>query len=187
MIQRAIDSNPMQNHAHAAHEIADEDAPALVHPGTLSPGRSSAALRSHHGKDGVLPAIQSLFYIMVVAIFIITFCVQPFRIPSGSMEPALLVGDFLLVNKQDSTPGPSGWFLPASHIRRGQIVVFHYPINPTMHLIKRVIGMPGDHIKLRNGHVYINNSALSEPYAMYLPSAPDNYRDNFPRLQRYIA
>ena len=52
-----------------------------------------------------------------------------------------------------------------------------------MHLVKRVIGLPGDHIKLRNGHVYINDQPLSEPYAMYLPSAPDSYRDNFPRLQ----
>jgi signal peptidase I len=98
------------------------------------------------------------------------------------MEPALLVGDFLLVNKQGSTPGSAGWLLPATHIRRGEIVVFHYPLDSTMHLVKRVIGLPGDRIKLRNGLVYINDKLLSEPYAMYLPSAPDSYRDNFPRL-----
>jgi signal peptidase I len=137
----------------------------------------------HHGKEGVLPSIQSLLGIIVIAIFIITFCIQPFRIPSGSMEPTLLVGDFLLVNKQITTPGASGSIFPTPRIHRGEIVVFHYPINPTMHLVKRVIGLPGDHIKLRDGRVYINGQPLSEPYAMYRPSAPDSYRDNFPRLQ----
>lgn len=172
----------MQNHAHQV----DKDAPIAVgaHQDEPAPGASSSAFNDlHDGKAGILPAVQSLLYILVVAIFIITFCVQPFRIPSGSMEPALLVGDFLLVNKQDATPGPADWFLPVSHIQRGQIIVFHYPINATMHLVKRVIGLPGDHIKLRSGRVYINNRPLAEPYAMYLPSAPDKYRDNFPRLQ----
>jgi signal peptidase I len=122
-------------------------------------------------------------YIIIVAIFIITFCVQPFRIPSASMEPSLLVGDFLLVNKQSSTPGTSSWLLPSTHIRRGNIVVFHYPIDPSMHLVKRVIGVPGDRIKLRNGRVFVNGQLLTEPYAMYLPSPPDGYRDNFPHLQ----
>ncbi len=137
----------------------------------------------HHGKEGFLPSIQSLLAIIVIAIFIITFSIQPFRIPSGSMEPTLLIGDFLLVNKQITTPGASGLIFPTPRIHRGEIVVFHYPVNPTMHLVKRVIGLPGDHLKLRDGRVYINGQALSEPYAMYRPSAPDNYRDNFPRLQ----
>jgi signal peptidase I len=137
----------------------------------------------HHSKEGILPSIQSLLAIMVIAIFIITFCLQPFRIPSGSMEPTLLIGDFLLVNKQITTPGASGLIFPTPRIHRGEVVVFHYPVNPTMHLVKRVIGLPGDHLKLRDGRVYINGQPLSEPYAMYRPSAPDNYRDNFPRLQ----
>lgn len=120
---------------------------------------------------------------MVIAIFIITFVTQPFRIPSGSMEPTLLVGDFLLVNKQITTPGPSAWIFPASRIHRGEVIVFHFPVNPTMHLVKRVIGLPGDRIKLRDGRVYIDDQPLTEPYAVYSPSAPDGYRDNFPRLQ----
>lgn len=163
-------------------------APTLVEarPREAAPEFSPVPAKSyemHHDKAGLLPAIQSLLSIIVLAIFIITFCVQPFRIPSGSMEPSLLIGDFLLVNKQDSASGPSSWLLPAQHIHRGEIVVFHYPINPAMHLVKRVIGVPGDRIKLRDGHVFINDRPLSEPYAMYLPSPPDNYRDNFPRLQ----
>ncbi len=131
----------------------------------------------------MLHSIQSLIYIIVVAVFIITFCVQPFRIPSGSMEPTLLVGDFLLVNKQGTALGDTGGLLPAAAIHRGQIIVFHFPIDPSIHLVKRVVGMPGDHLKMREGRVYINGSVLAEPYAVYRSSGPDNYRDNFPRLQ----
>jgi signal peptidase I len=181
VIQPAIDSNPPQSHFQAAPTLVE------AHPSEAAPDHLPVSTEPHklhhHEKAGLLPAIQSLLSIIVLAIFIITFCVQPFRIPSGSMEPSLLIGDFLLVNKQDSAPGPSSWLLPAQHIHRGEIVVFHYPINPAMHLVKRVIGVPGDRIKLRDGHVFINDRPLSEPYAMYLPSPPDNYRDNFPRLQ----
>ncbi len=178
MSQPAI-ANPPQNHAHETPALAE------VQPSEAVPGPPPVSENPHHlhHHPGTLHAFQSLMYIIVIAIFIIAFCVQPFRIPSASMEPALLVGDFLLVNKQSSTPGASDWLLPATHIRRGEIVVFHYPVNPTMHLVKRVVGVPGDRLKLHNGHVYINGQPLSEPYAMYLPSLPDNYRDNFPRLQ----
>lgn len=164
MTQPAIDSNPPS------------------HPGVPQPGPEPQR-HPHHSNEGILPAIQSLLAIMVTAIFIITFIIQPFRIPSGSMEPTLLVGDFLLVNKQITTPGASGWIFPSPRIHRGEVVVFHFPINPTMHLIKRVVGLPGDRIKLRDGRVYIDDQPLTEPYAVYRPSAPDGYRDNFPRLQ----
>ena len=130
------------------------------------------------------PAVQSLLHLIVIAIFIITFCVQPFRIPSESMESTLLVGDFLLVDKQVAPPRQYRWLLslpPAIH--RGDIIVFHYPVDPTLHLVKRVIGLPGDHIRLRRGRVFINGQPLAEPYAVYRPSPPDNFRDNFPRLQ----
>jgi signal peptidase I len=160
----AIDSNPPSSPSAPIHSV-----PAPGH--------------HHHSKEGILPAIQSLFAIMVTAIFIITFIIQPFRIPSGSMEPTLLVGDFLLVNKQITTPGASGLIFPTPRIHRGEIVVFHFPINPAMHLVKRVVGLPGDRIKLRDGRVYVDDLPLSEPYAVYRPSAPNGYRDNFPRLQ----
>lgn len=176
MSQPAVTSNPPQDASALAEASFSKAAPD---PPVLRRKLSS----EHHGNAEILSAIQSLIYIIVVAIFIITFCVQPFRIPSASMEPALMVGDFLLVNKQDSTSGGAAWLLPPEHLRRGEIVVFHYPINPSMHLIKRIIGLPGDRIKLRGGHVFINGHALSERYAVYRPSAPDSYRDNFPRLQ----
>lgn len=135
-------------------------------------------------RHGFLPAVQSLTTIIVVAVFIVTFSVQPFRIPSGSMEPTLMVGDFLLVDKQVTVDpeGPS-LLLPKPVIHRGDIIVFYYPVDPAMHLVKRVVGLPGDHIRLRGGHVQINGRAIDEPYAVYRPSGPDNFRDNFPRLE----
>lgn len=175
MIQPAIDSNASRD---------PSSAPIGEHRGPVASSRPAAPPELPlQERPGILPAIQSLIYIIVVAIFIITFCIQPFRIPSGSMEPTLLVGDFLLVNKQITTPRSSSLLLPASHIHRGEIIVFHYPVNPAMHLVKRVVGLPGDHLRLRNGRVYVNGKALVEPYAMYLPGPPDSYRDNFPHLQ----
>jgi signal peptidase I len=100
------------------------------------------------------------------------------------MESTLLVGDFLLVNKQAGSPADgSAGVLPSAAIRRGDIVVFHDPVDATLHLVKRVIGLPGDHLRLHAGRVFINSHVLSEPYAVYRPSPPDNFRDNFPRLQ----
>jgi signal peptidase I len=137
-----------------------------------------------HQKTGVLSALQSLLHLIVIAIFIITFCVQPFRIPSESMESTLLVGDFLLVNKQPASPGFLNFSpLPAAIIHRGDIIVFHDPVDTTLHLVKRVIGLPGDHLRLRAGRVFINGQPLTEPYAVYRPGPPDNFRDNFPRFQ----
>ena len=182
--QPAIDSN-----SPSAHSLSAQPSPTLQRQAAATPARPgpvlvrAAAPEPHRGQTGTLSALQSLLSIIVIAIFIITFCIQPVRIPSASMEPSLLVGDFLFVNKQGATPGPSSWLLPETPIERGQIIVFHYPIDPSMNLIKRVIGVPGDHIKLRRGRVYVNDRILSEPYAMYLPSAPDSYRDNFPRLR----
>ncbi len=101
------------------------------------------------------------------------------------MESTLLVGDFLLVNKQAGSPNAEEFAgpLPSAAIHRGDIIVFHDPVDATLHLVKRVIGLPGDHLRLHSGRVFINGHALSEPYAVYRPSPPDNFRDNFPRLQ----
>lgn len=136
-------------------------------------------LRAH----GSLQSVQSLLYLIVIAVFFSAFCAQPYQIPSGSMEPTLLIGDFLLVNKQ-IVPN-SGAFSPLPHstIHRGDIVVFHYPVDPSMLLIKRVIGVPGDHVRLHQGLVYINGRPINEPYAVYIPTGPDSFRDNFPRMQ----
>jgi signal peptidase I len=148
-------------------------------PAVLAAKPAAAVASESHG---MLQAAQSLLHIIIVAIFIITFVFQPFRIPSESMEPTLLVGDFLLVAKQEF-PFPKGALpFPPTPIRRGDVIVFHYPIDPSIHLVKRVIGMPGDHLRLRDGRVFIDGRPLDEPYAVYRPGPADSYRDNFPRL-----
>ncbi|WP_433971427.1 signal peptidase I [Tunturiibacter lichenicola] len=169
--------------------IASSQQPPAESPNTQPPVTPRPHLphghhhHAHHEKPSIYAALQSLLYLIVVAIFIITFCMQPFRIPSESMESTLLVGDFLLVNKQAAAPDGAGTLLPTAAIRRGDVIVFHDPVDATLHLVKRVIGLPGDHLRLHNGLVYINGHALTEPYAVYRPSPPDNFRDNFPRFQ----
>jgi len=146
---------------------------------TASPPPSGAS----HNSSATLPALQALCYIIVVAIFTITFSLQPFRIPSASMEPTLLVGDFLLVTKRE--PSPVSWIspYPSSALHRGDIIVFHYPVDPSLNLVKRVIGLPGDRLRMRNGQVFINGSPLEERYAFYSRAREDSFRDNFPHLQ----
>lgn len=147
------------------------------------PERDSGAAAHHvHHEHTFLQAFQSLVNIIVVALFIITFTVQPFRIPSESMEPTLQVGDFLLVDKQVGLEGPPRIFAPEGQIRRGDLVVFHYSVDPTLHLVKRVVGLPGDHLRLHDGRVFLNDRPLAEPYAVFRPSVPDIYRDEFPRM-----
>jgi len=153
----------------------------VVRPDSVAVSSSATHAFAHH--TSLVVAAQSLIYLIVIAIFIITFCVQPFRIPSGSMEPTLMIGDFLLVDKQMADAGDSSALLPHESIHRGEIIVFHYPVDPAIHLVKRIVGIPGDHIRLREGRVFINGVPVTEPYAMYRPSGPDNFRDNFPRLQ----
>ena len=136
---------------------------------------------------GLLPSLQSLLYVLILALFLITFTVQPIRIPSSSMEPTLLVGDFLLMDKQLVGPGLTR-LLPPSAIARGDIVVFHDPIDdPAIHLVKRVIGLPGDRLHLRDGVVFLNGQPLPEPYAIHRSVPPDAYRDDFPSLHTMDA
>jgi signal peptidase I len=126
-------------------------------------------------------ACASLMRTVVVALFALTFIVQPFLIPSESMEHTLLVGDFLLVNKQVFAPGGriSDHLLPYRQVERGDIVVFHHP-EPHPYLVKRVVGVPGDRIRIADGRVSVNGVVLDEPYAAFEPAAPNQFRDNFP-------
>lgn len=136
---------------------------------------------SRGGFPGLLEMARSLTCVVVIALFIITFIVQPFRIPSESMEHTLLVGDFLLVNKTAyAPPGNWNWLLPYHRLRRGDIIVFHFPPDPTLHVVKRVIGLPGDHVHLENGVVWVNGVQIPEPYATFEPAYADEFRDNFP-------
>jgi signal peptidase I len=126
---------------------------------------------------------QSLLATVVIAIFVVTFVVQAFQIPSESMENTLLIGDYLLVDKLRYGGGSYGDFLlPYKPVRRGDIIVFKYPVHPSEHFVKRVIGVPGDRVRLVRGKVYVNGAALVEPYVHRSGRAHDPFRDEFPQV-----
>ena len=131
-----------------------------------------------------IDSAQSLLTTVVIAVFIITFVVQAFQIPSESMENTLLIGDYLLVDKlrygdQDSFRHQ---IMPYRRVQRGDIIVFKYPVDPRQHFVKRVIAVPGDRLRLVNRRVYINGHALAEPYARHIGTFRIPYRDDFPQL-----
>jgi signal peptidase I len=114
---------------------------------------------------------ESIVIAVILALFIRTFVVQAFKIPTGSMEPNLLVGDHLLVNKfvfGPATGAVERAVLPMREVRRGDIVVFKFPEEPERDFIKRVIGLPGDTLEVRQRQVLINGEPLDEPYAHFL-------------------
>ena len=114
---------------------------------------------------------ESILVAVVLALFVRTFVFQAFKTPTGSMKPNLLVGDHLIVNKFIFAPAVFGLervLLPMRPIERGDIIVFKFPEEPERDFIKRVIGLPGDTLELRNQTVLINGQALTEPYAHYL-------------------
>jgi signal peptidase I len=130
-----------------------------------------------------LSSLQSLLATVVIAVFVITFIVQAFQIPSESMENTLLIGDYLLVDKlRYGGGGFSDLFMPYRRVHRGDVIVFRYPVHPTQHFVKRVIGVPGDRVRLINRQVYVNGRALEEPYAHHSSGEHDIFRDEFPRL-----
>jgi signal peptidase I len=114
---------------------------------------------------------ESIVIAVILALFIRTFVVQAFKIPTGSMEENLLIGDHLLVNKFIFGPSESRLeraLLPLGTIKRHDVLVFKYPEEPDRDFIKRVIGLPGETVEVREKKVYINGQPLDEPYAHYL-------------------
>jgi signal peptidase I len=121
-------------------------------------------------KSVVREYTESLIIAVVLALFVRTFVFQAFKIPTGSMEPNLLIGDHLIVNKMIFAPTATPIeraILPTRDVRRGDIIVFKYPEEPERDFIKRVIGLPGDRLELRSKALYINDQPLQEPYAHY--------------------
>lgn len=126
--------------------------------------------------------VESLLITIVLALFATTFIVQAFKIPSESMEPTLLVGDHLLVNKF-IFEGRGTWYdklLPYRAIRRGDIIVFKYPFDDHPYYVKRVIGLPGDRIHISNSVVFVNGKKLIEPYVVHDPLMDDPFGEEFP-------
>ncbi len=119
---------------------------------------------------------------ILLLLFLTTFLVQAFVIPTGSMEDTLLVGDHLLVDKLAfAPPGPiSKYLLPYTPPKRGDIIVFRYPVDISQTFVKRCMGVPGDRIRIINKQVYLNGVKLDEPYKVHKTDYIDAYRDNFP-------
>ncbi len=151
-----------------------------VAPETPAPPEAAPA-EEKQPRGGLFAAIQSLAGTVVIAVFVITFLVQAFQIPSESMEDTLLIGDYLLVDKVHFADGGLwGEVLPYAPIRRGEIIVFRYPVHPTQHFVKRVVGVPGDHIRLIDKHVFVNGLPIDESHAIFRDPNTDRYRDDFP-------
>lgn len=133
--------------------------------------------------------LASLAGVLVTGLFIITFVLQAFEIPSSSMEDTLLIGDHVFVNREQFAP-PTRWMgplMPYRDIRRGDIVVFLSPSEQGLFVVKRIMGIPGDRIHLRDGVVYRNGAKVEETYTRYKNDDPSveqtrPYRENFPAV-----
>ena len=113
---------------------------------------------------------EALALAVVLALFIRTFVVQAFKIPSGSMKPTLLIGDHILVNKfiyGVKIPFLDFTMIPVKDPQRGDVVVFKFPEDPTKDFIKRVIGVSGDTVQVLDKQVYINGKAIEDPHGTY--------------------
>lgn len=141
---------------------AEEEQPAYAWPGSLSDWTWTG----------------------VLFLFLTTALVQGFEIPTGSMEGTLLVGDRLLVNKQAyaKSDALSSAILPYREPKRGDIIVFRFPLDLNQAYVKRVIGVPGDRIRLENRQLYLNGKPVDEPYVSKRLHGSDAYRDNFPQF-----
>jgi len=115
--------------------------------------------------------LESVVVAVILALFIRTFAVQAFKIPTGSMETNLLIGDHLLVNKMVYSPSLApleSALLGKKEIQRGHVVVFKFPEDPSRDFIKRVIGLPGETVEIRDKKVFIDGKPIEEPYARFL-------------------
>ena len=125
-------------------------------------------------KSTVREYFESIVIAVILALFVRTWVVQAFKIPTGSMENNLLIGDHLLVNKFVFGPTATALeraLLPVRDVRRGDILVFKYPEEPERDFIKRIIGLPGETLELRAKKVYVNGKPLDEPYVHFLTAA----------------
>jgi signal peptidase I len=169
---------------------ADTGEPVVSPPESGSDASATTSPQQHPNASfaaDIVSSMQSLVGTIVIAIFVITFVVQAFQIPSESMENTLLVGDYLLVDKLCyGGHGLGDHIMPYQKISRGDVIVFHYPVDPKQHFVKRVIGVPGDRLRMVNKTVYINGKPLTEPYVRFLEPPSNLFRDNFPRTDMPI-
>jgi signal peptidase I len=146
---------------------------------TDEPNPPQPAEPEHHTQRGF---IAEWTVTIILLLFGTTSLVQAFVIPTGSMEDTLLIGDHLLVDKLAYAPGGpvSKFVLPYRDVKRGDIIVFRYPVDIKQTFVKRAIGVPGDRIRLIDKKLILNGHAVDEPYAYHKTEYIDSYRDNFP-------
>jgi signal peptidase I len=132
--------------------------------------------------DSPRSLISEWIVTIILLLFGTTTLVQAYVIPTGSMENTLLVGDHLLVDKLAYAPasGLARRLLPYDSLQRGDVIVFRYPVDINQTFVKRLIGLPGDHIRLENKQLFLNGKLAVEPYVYHSADYIDSFRDNFP-------
>jgi signal peptidase I len=166
----SVDPSPV------AAPVSAPEAAEQVEPAAGQPGPEPTPGEPQRG------TIAEWTITVLLLLFLTTTLVQAFVIPTGSMEDTLLVGDHLLVDKLAFAPsGPvSKYILPYTPVKRGDIIVFRYPVDISQTFVKRCMGVPGDHLRLINKQLYLNGAKLDEPYKVNKTDYIDSYRDNFP-------
>ena len=176
--------NPAEHLSSAAPESFEIAPPPEAEPPVVqlgpAPGPEPEPETEH--ESAARSTIAEWTITILLLLFLTTTLVQAFVIPTGSMENTLLIGDHLLVDKLAyAPPGPvSKWLLPYTQVKRGDIIVFRYPVDIKQTFVKRCMGVPGDRIKIVNKQVYLNGEPLEEPYKFHSTDYIDSYRDNFP-------
>ncbi len=152
----------------------------------MKPDHSAEAAGEYRKKGPWRENIEAILVAVVIALFIRTFVVQAFKIPSGSMKQTLQIGDHILVNKfvyGVKIPYVRKTIIPLKKPQRGDIVVFKYPVDPNKDFIKRVVGISGDVIEIRDKKLHVNGEQVNHPYGVYTDAnilpAHVRPRDNF--------
>jgi signal peptidase I len=136
-------------------------------------------------KSKVREYAETIIIALVIALFVRSFVVQAFKIPSSSMEPALLVGDHILVNKfiyGIRVPVIGKKLSPFTQPRRGDVIVFIFPKDRSKDFIKRVIGLPGDKVEVKGREIYINDRSIEDPWGVYSMGSPSDSRNYGPEV-----
>ena len=166
----------LENTTDSSEPVIPEPVPVTAAVSAEAPRPALAQVEEPRG------AIAEWTITILLLLFLTTTLVQAFVIPTGSMEDTLLIGDHLLVDKLAFAPsGPiSKYILPYRPVKRGDIIVFRFPVDIKQTFVKRCMGVPGDRIRIVNKQVYLNGVKLDEPYKVNKTDYFDSYRDNFP-------